>query len=632
MKKFGLLSSLLNKKLTAKLGVFVFLIALSFTACQEMGDGVEPPTPQQPEPTPTPEPSPNFPSRPDLTNYVPAQEPVTANVFGFVVDENDQPLAGAEVELENAMTTTDEFGHFSFENVSMNGLGTMVKVKQAGYFDGSRRFFPTAGDESRVKIELIPRVVSGTFNTSAKGTVAMNDGAEVDFTNANIVDENGDPYTGEVQVASYYLDPTDERTFEQMPGNLQGIDSEAEDVALVSYGMMVVELEGAGNQSLNIGDSTMATITMPVPQELLADAPAEIPLWSFDETFGVWIQEGTATLQNGEYVGEVSHFSFWNCDAPFELIKLDFRLLDPDQQPLNNYRVAINRKTATGFRRSGTGYSDKNGKVSGLVPANEELELEVFDLCGNVIYTELVGPFSSNTSLGDIVMTDLNLNETVVSGNLVGCDGADLNAGLVLIEFDGKTIYHYTDGSDFSVSFITCASTSDIQVTGVDLGNLKQSDVFSAQPNVANNLGTILVCADELENFIRLTVDNETVIYPNAQVFVDDSTTSGTNGEGFTFISSSANEQGSFVGFGFNGVTVGDYSTNNFIEGIFDQSRGWSLRPGDQGFETFMVTEYGVSGEPIKGRFSGTFTNFASPNNSDSTQVQVSGEFNVTRK
>lgn len=622
MKKLeSLLSLLLSKTTVSKFGLVSLLFLVSLWACQDdRGEGVTPQTPpNQPE-------QPEQPTGPDLSNFQPTQKPVTGDIFGFVVDENNQPLVGASVSLGTDQTTTDDFGHFTFSNVAMNGRGTLVKVSQSGYFTGSRRFFPVQGQESRVKIELIRKTMSGSFNTDNGGTIDLNGGASVSFSPSGIIDANGDPYTGTVQVASQWLDPTDPRTFDQMPGNLQGVNNENEEVALLTYGMMVVELEDSNNEPLNLDSASTATITMPIPAELLAGAPAEIPLWSYNEEFGIWVQEGTATLQNGNYVGEVGHFSFWNCDAPFELVEVDFRLVDENQQPLDNYKVQVVRANAKA--RAGYGYSDRNGVVSGLLPANETLELNVFDQCDNIVYSEIIGPFSQNTSLGDITITGSVINNTIIRGSLVGCEGTNITNAVVLVEFDGQTVYHYTDGPDFEIAVTTCSSTNEVKVTGVDLDNLIQSESFIVNPNAETDLGVIIVCGEELENFIRLTVDNETVIYPNATIFTNDSTGIGTDST-FTFIQASGNVQDFYIGFGFQGGTPGDYSDRNFIEGIFDSNRGWSFRAGEKGFESLIVREFGGSGEAVKGTFSGSFINF---NNNVQDTVQVSGEFNVTRK
>jgi ABC-type sulfate transport system permease subunit len=101
-----------------------------------------------------------------------------------------------------------------------------------------------------------------------------------------------------------------------MPGNLTGITINNEQKILQTYGMIAVEMEGSSGEALNIAGSKQATISFPIPSAMLANAPATIPLWHFDETIGVWKEEGTATKQGNAYVGVVTHFSFWNCDVP----------------------------------------------------------------------------------------------------------------------------------------------------------------------------------------------------------------------------------------------------------------------------------------------------------------------------
>jgi len=65
-----------------------------------------------------------------------------------------------------------------------------------------------------------------------------------------------------------------------------------------------------------IASDKKATITMPLSGLLSAAPPTSIPLWYFNESNGLWKQDGTATKTGNTYVGEVSHFSWWNCDLP----------------------------------------------------------------------------------------------------------------------------------------------------------------------------------------------------------------------------------------------------------------------------------------------------------------------------
>ena len=116
------------------------------------------------------------------------------------------------------------------------------------------------------------------------GTIAISTDVTVDFIGGGFFLSNGDAYNGTVHVAAKYLDPTIPATFDQMPGNLQGVNNAAEEVVLNTYGMIAVELQGDNGEPLNINADNPATIKVGVPNTVLGNAPAEIPLWFFDET------------------------------------------------------------------------------------------------------------------------------------------------------------------------------------------------------------------------------------------------------------------------------------------------------------------------------------------------------------
>ena len=62
---------------------------------------------------------------------------------------------------------------------------------------------------------------------------------------------------------------------------------------------------------------------MPVPAEISTIVHQQsIPMWHFDEDQGTWVEEGEATLVNGEYEATLAHFSFWNYDVPSNFIHL----------------------------------------------------------------------------------------------------------------------------------------------------------------------------------------------------------------------------------------------------------------------------------------------------------------------
>jgi len=221
---------------------------------------------------------------------------------------------------------------------------------------------------------MLTQTFSTEFDAATGGSYAF-DNADVQLTfpaNAIKNDATGEAYTGTVFVAAQYLDPTSNNVFDQMPGNLQGINTENEEGALMTLGMTAVELQGAAGEKLNIAEGQTATVSVPAPAGV-DNLPTEVPLWSFDETIGLWVEEGLAILENGVYTGEVSHFSFWNWDVYAPSADFFAVLEDENGIPIPNMVVQI----TSGTMGTGYGYTDENGLVGGMVPADEVLTIEL---------------------------------------------------------------------------------------------------------------------------------------------------------------------------------------------------------------------------------------------------------------
>jgi hypothetical protein len=570
------------------------------------------------------------------TNYVPPilekweqpVAPVTGTLIVFVTNEAGAPVPDATVKLGNQTLTTDPYGHAFFRDANMNAEGTFIKVENSAYFTGSRRFFPVDGAETRVRVELIAKQFDQSFGSQLGGVVEVPGGASITFPENSIRKANGAPHSGAVFVAARWLDPTNPRTLDRMPGNLQGINSQGTEVVMATYGMVVAELQDVDGNPLNILEGKTATIKMPVPTSQLANAPGEIPLWSYYEDYGVWAEEGKATLQNGFYVGEVSHFSFWNCDYPYPLVNFTATFVDENGDPLVNYWVTLTLSNGS----AGSGYTDSNGTTSGKVPKEEAFTLNVHDQCGNVIYSVPVGPFADDVNIGQIVVPNSSLSTTTLIGQLLDCSYQPITNGLAIFQFDGQTVYEYTTTGSFNMTFLACSSSSDITVTVVDLDALLQSNPVIVPAGSTTDLGDISVCDVPLENFIRLKIDGVTRIYPITAKMDSSPFANGTEFNYYYDLSPNGNFV--YISFEIAGQSVGSYggATGNFLYNYDDFQNAMNFQQvsnGFQSFDFFEVTEYGPNiGDKIKGNFSGTMINdFTVP----PLTVNLSGDFSVTR-
>jgi uncharacterized protein (TIGR02145 family) len=380
----------------------------------------------------------------------------TVDVVGQVFDESGAPLIGATVQAGygSQSVLTDERGFFrlldiaGFENIAL------VKVSKAGYFDGSRSFVPTDG-QNRVRIALLAKNDAGSFSAAAGGQVNL-ENVTIDFAPGSI-SLNGQSYSGNVNVAINSIDPSDTWNMsQQMPGSLVGANGQQFDV-LRSLGMAGVELTDDSGQELQLLSGNTATVRFEVPASLLADAPSTIPLWHYSESQGYWVREGEAALNGNVYEGEVSHFSFWNCDTPAASVLFTLNLLDDAHggaaAAIEGAHVTI--KSAIYGTRDG--YTDSNGQVSGLVPPNEVLEVNVYIICGNsevLVYTATIGPLTADYSTTWSI-TELP-NVALVQGQLLNASGAPV-AGYVYLESGG-----FVSTEDGSYELLACTGSDAV--------------------------------------------------------------------------------------------------------------------------------------------------------------------------
>ena len=360
---------------------------------------------------------------PEVT-YFPVLNPVRASVLGKVLDELGNVIPDATINLGNSIAKTDDKGRFYFSKIEMNQSGTYIKAQKSGYFDGSHRFFPEMDSENYVTIRLMEKVETGRFDVSNGGTIIGDGGIEISFpTNSIKYQFGGNLYSGEVVVFARWINPEDETLGEIMPGNLQGINEREEEVALVTYGMMAVELETPNGQPLQLANDGKATLTFPLPMDLVSSAPNEIPLWYFHEKLGLWIEEGSAVLTGNNYVGQVSHFSFWNCDAPFPLIELSGRLITDAGNPMPDAWVYIysNGNSATGEGAGvRAGQTNSDGYFLGKVPANVDLEITFSKLQGDCVYSIFIEDnYAENTNVGTLEVVQGELFNLAIE--LKGC-------------------------------------------------------------------------------------------------------------------------------------------------------------------------------------------------------------------
>lgn len=449
---------------------------------------------------------------------------VEATITGFVTDEYGEVVPDAEVFMSNTTTKTNELGFFEITGLVDSRMAVM-KISKFGYFDQYETYTPSSSKsaDSRTRIQLINRNISGSFIATNGGEVTLGNNSTVSFQKSSFVDEANNPYTGQVNVYAHYIDPTHTDIDQFMPGNLMAVDEDEELNILQSFGMINVELEGANGQALNINQP--ATLNVEVPTSISGSAPSEIPLWYFDEKDGLWKEEGKATLENGKYVGTVNHFTFWNCDVPFDLTLINGQIIDPRGAFLARVRIT---DLATGA--SFTSWTDSEGFFAGGVPQNTDLLLEILGFCGEeeILFSANIGPFSTDSEdLGTFEISN-NIDFTQITGTLVDCNQVPLTNGQVYFIIPGQnyTQQASTDASGNFTELVPTCIGEDVLIKGKNLldGFVSQTLTITIDSNPFIELDDIEVCSNisgTLGN-ITMILDGQEKIFNNCTVQFND--------------------------------------------------------------------------------------------------------------
>ena len=525
--------------------------------------------------------------------------PVQGNVTGKVIDNNNNAVAGATVRAGSNTTATDSRGLFRFNNIQLDKFSAVITVEKAGFFKGYRVFSASANNTNFVKLRLVPKSLIGSIDAANGGSVTLPDNSKITLPASGVVAKaTSQSYSGSVKVYAAVIDPTSVDISQVVPGSFQGTDANNNRVILKSFGMLAVELEGNSGEQLQIAPGKTAKLRFTIPSSLRSTAPATIPLWSVDETTGLWKQESSATKGTDYYEGDVSHFSFWNCDVSSQTVFLEMTIVTAEG-PLSHVQVKLTRPNGS----SSYGYTDSSGHVGGQVPKNEALTLEVLNTCNQPIYTQNVGPFSTSTNLGTITVTLSPVNTLQITGSAVNCSNQPVTSGNVLVYFEGHLYNRPISNGNFSLTITRCSnSTAAVEIVAVDnVANQQSSSPWTGTASTGTiNTGTISACGTSSTSFINYSVDgsNYTLNSTNPDDSISTYGASGTN-QNSTMVSAFKISQPNMnISFFTQGATVGTFPLQYLEVNQYDSVS--LVTPFN-----INITTYGLPGQFIEGNFTG---------------------------
>lgn len=530
----------------------------------------------------------------------------STTITGQAYSDNNEPILGATVRLEGAfsqvVTRTDENGIFVFSDIVLVVNRPFLSIENPGYITGQKSFDFNGSENIFIRLKLLPKNNISSINTASGGTITTSENAQIVLPANGFLLPDASLYNGSLNVSVHHLDPLDKNTVFEMPGELIGTDLTGNTKALVSFGIMAVELNSNTGDELQLATGSKAELRFPVPNSLIADAPSTIPLWYFDEELRTWREEGEATLQNNEYVGNVAHISFWNCAKSYDPVTVNGRITDNDGTFVAGHLITV---TLPSNQETVAGFTDQYGYLQVQVPVGLDLELILQSPCGSQETTIPFGPLTGYENLGDIAV-DISLKK--VKGSLVDCDGQVVTNGYVSFErtdISALPMIAPVSYNKYSITLPACEETEEYKVEGFNLSDSQTSGVMS-YPVTNNAVIDLMACEPVDGSLIYYDEQFGLTTFDRACLFALPS------GKSILWAKSADRE----IRLAFTGLSAGNFALDKNLTQLPDLT----LQDGHQA--TIRIDEFGTQNKLVTGTIGG----FIDGN----SQVSISGHFSAT--
>lgn len=371
---------------------------------------------------------------------------ISTTIAGVVNDENGSPVSDADVTvsmngvIKNSIKT-NKFGTFMIKDVSVPSSRCFIICKKNGYFTGSRAEIPNAGRITEMRLTMQSNATTHTVNATTGGKISIGS-ASISFPANAFVTSAGAPYTGTVNVAAKFLDPTSATFYNSFAGDMTATRTDGSQTELLSYGVLRVLIKDDSGNELKLAAGKTATLTYPLAASMQKNAPASMPLWYFEEKLGMWKEEGSVAKTGNTYSGDVAHFSEWNCDFPGETGTVKGRVACSTDEGISGIYVTVGeRKVMT----------DLEGYFSCRVPVNMDFTISIH----SAENSSLTAPDMKVTALTageNRTLNDIKLSScpATITGTIVDCNSAP-TPGTVVISSNGTYTCHFTTTGIFKI-------------------------------------------------------------------------------------------------------------------------------------------------------------------------------------
>lgn len=352
-------------------------------------------------------------------NLPPAAPTSSGEITGQILDgTTGQALSGAMVSADEQSTTTATDGSYTLLNVGL-GDRVVVTVSIPGFADQSKIVrISSQAPNANLPVGILPVGLEQEFDPDTAQTLTVvGSPASVILAATSLTQADGSAPDGNVTVNLTVIDPTVD--IELMPGDMQTDVGGGTLSPIESFGAIIASFTDSADNNLNLAQGSIATIRIPLADKT-GNPPATIPLYFYDDTSGLWMEEGSATLltdtTGSYYEGTVSHFSVWNADVLYPQMRINGCVEDSSGARVSGVRVV-----SVGDNYSGTSsaITDASGNFS--VIAKPDSSALVFGLQAGI---------KTNTVKLQTMISDQSMSACLVLSTAGGTGGTAVSIKL----------------------------------------------------------------------------------------------------------------------------------------------------------------------------------------------------------
>lgn len=283
-------------------------------------------------------------------------------LIGIVVDSTTgNPVAGVTVTAAGLTTTTDATGNFALPTIP-NGPN-VVSFTLTAYAPQSRTVTISSNIETSLIVQMVPNAASDSFDPAVGGTLTITGSVGQLNLGAGVLRKSDGtaPNAGNATALLTPIGPSLDAYL--LPGEYVVVQTAGGNAQFETYGGLDMRITDSGGNALT-GVMGAADIRIPVNTRA-AVPPATVELMYFDTVTGMWVEDGTATLQGGGtyYGATITRIATYAVGQVYTVSTITVCVVDATGLPVSGARVQ-----SDGIDYSGGGTATTDALGVALVP------------------------------------------------------------------------------------------------------------------------------------------------------------------------------------------------------------------------------------------------------------------------